>query len=117
MGGGVRRARLTLNDLADTNLGDEVTTADGAVEPYGEEKVSILGRTPDGENIGSLFSLVIGLRRVLEEASVLDGHGLAGRGLGAFTLLSMFHSNGHVDLDYMFMSKRKTISKRDGAIK
>lgn len=63
-----------LDDLADTNSGDEVAAADGGVE---------------------LGALVVGLGGILEEASVLNSDGLAGLGDGAGTGLVSRLGNTH----------------------
>lgn len=44
-----------------------------------------------------LLALVVGLRSVLEEASVLDGHSLAYLGLCAGALLVSSLGNAHID--------------------
>lgn len=44
-----------------------------------------------------LLALVVGLRSVLEEASVLDGHSLADLGLWAGALLVSSLGDAHID--------------------
>lgn len=91
---------LTLDDLANANASDKVAAADRAVEPVEMRGcVSFESRGTSGCAASSglyiLRALVVGLGGVLEEASVLDGDGLAGLGLRASALLMSSLGDAH----------------------
>ena len=82
---------LTLDDLADTNLGDKVAPADGGVEPAIRLRVGDcfgqLARLGEKHWVNCLLvALIVGLGGVLEVAGVLNGDLLANGGLGTGAL-------------------------------